>query len=96
MKGLQHLLEGKIAQVLGKLSYSIYILHIPFIFSISCYMLKVVLESGMAYLPGVGIVFLMSLAGVLALAYVYNRYIEKGCSVLLNKILSVCYIKENK
>lgn len=100
MAELQHLLEGKIVQTLGKISYSIYIVHIPFIFSVSCYILKVLIESGVDYLLGVWIVFFTSLFGVLILAYVYNRYIESGCSILINKILNVCqridYEKMNK
>ncbi len=72
---LQGFFSGKVFLYLGKISYSLYLLHFPVIAVFSCwFFLK--LQGKMAYGLTVGIDFVLTTLMVLALSTLSNRYLE--------------------
>ena len=80
---------------MGRISYSIYIIHIPFIFSVSCYIFGQLVGRGVGYLDSVMITFILSIAIVLMVAYFYHRYVETACTKVLNILMRLVFpVKE--
>lgn len=88
-------LECRFMQFLGKISYAIYLIHIPLLFSGSCYVFNRVMElERFSYLKSVGITFIFTMLCVLVLAYFYNRYVEGWCNKWLNMLLKKISVEE--
>lgn len=88
------ILECRGIQFLGKISYAIYLIHIPLLFSASCHIFDRIMASGkLSYLNSVWITLAFTMACVLLLGWLYNRYIEEWCNKLLNGVLKKISIK---
>ena len=90
---LKKFLQKKTFKTLGKLSYSIYIIHIPFLFSVSCYIFKMLMMAEMSYVERVSMVFLISILGIIGIAYLYQHYIETLCEKILNKLMNIIVVQ---
>lgn len=88
---VQKVLKCSGCQFLGRISYSIYIIHIPFIFSVSCYIFGQLVGREVGYLDSVMITFIFSIAIVLIMAYFYHRYVETACTKVLNALMRLVF-----
>lgn len=89
------ILECRGMQFLGKISYAIYLIHIPLLFSVSCHIFNELMASKkMSYLMGVWITLVITIVCTLILGWMYNRYIEAWCNKVLNEILKKMSVKE--
>lgn len=80
----QRVLKCNVFQFLGRISYAVYIIHIPLIFSASCYIFGKFAAAGSGYLYSVIGTFVLSMVIILLAAYFYNRYVETACEKILN------------
>ena len=85
-------LECKVLMKLGKISYSIYLIHIPIIYFASSYIFMKFYTTN-HYLKTVGIIFIVTNVIVVILADLYSRIIEKNCTHIVNYM---CRIIENE
>ena len=84
--GLQKFFSAKPFLWLGKISYSLYLIHVPVLFSLST-SLFLWTESALGYLPAVLLSLATSFVVALALSWLYRRYVEENCASLQRKIL---------
>lgn len=84
---LQKFLSTSICKKLGEISYSVYLLHIPLIFSVSTWMFLLVRDN-MSYLNSVMFTFTISLFLLIAAADGYYRLVEKKTVCIQQKILN--------
>lgn len=82
---LQKLLSTKIFRWLGQISYSVYLIHILVLFSLSTAVYKLLINY-MGYYLSVGISFVVSLAMIVCLSSLYQKYVERLCNKLQGKI----------
>ena len=73
---------------LGKISYSVYLLHIPLLFSLSAGIFLWT-EGTLGYLGGVAVAFGVSLLTLVALSWLYYRFVETGFGKLQNKLFAL-------
>ena len=73
---------------LGKISYSVYLLHIPLLFSLSAGVFLWT-EGTLGYLGGVAVAFGVSLLILVALSWLYYRFVETGFGKLQNKLFAL-------
>lgn len=74
---------------LGKLSFSIYLLHVPVLYSLGCWMMIMLNKANADYILSTILIFAAVLTAVLAVSYVFNRYVETFCSKLMIKLWQV-------
>lgn len=79
---LQNFFQKKIIVWLGKISFSLYLLHLPIICSFSCYLY---LSLDMEYQTKVLVISSLTIALTLFLAFVFTKYIDKNGVRLANK-----------
>lgn len=72
---LRSFLQGRLFVWLGKLSFSIYLLHLPVICSLSCYLY---LTLPMDHSLKVAVICVITIAVTLALSALFTRYIDKN------------------
>lgn len=87
LPSLQNLLSRKPLLALGRISYSVYLLHIPLLFCVSAHVFLWAAER-VGYQAGAGASFTVSLAALLTLCWVYHRTAERACGVVQGKILA--------
>lgn len=78
-------LSGKPVLFLGKISYSLYLVHIPVIYSLSAWLLVRFMAGTGNYNLSAGLSFAISLPVMILLAWLFYRFIEKNCTRLINK-----------
>ena len=78
-------LSEKPVLVLGKISYSLYLVHIPVIYSLSAWLLVRFMARTGNYNLSAGLSFVISLPVMILLAWLFYRFIEKNCTRLINK-----------
>lgn len=86
---LQKGLTKKIFCFLGKISYSVFIIHIPIIFSVSTKIFLILSEKNASYLTNVLITFVITNIIVVLLSYLYFRYVEYICNKLTEYFVSL-------
>lgn len=91
---LRKLLSAKPVRFLGKISYSIYLVHIPVLFSLSAWLLIKLTEATGEYNISAGIMFAISLGVILILAWLFYLLVEKNAERLINR--AVDKLSENK
>lgn len=74
---------------LGKISFAIYLIHIPVLMSFSCGIFILLKKQGVHYLTDSFITFILSLAVIIGLSYLFNRFIETPCNKLTKKFLNL-------
>lgn len=73
-------------QLLGKISYSVFLVHIPILFSLSAWIFVTVLSSGVGYSMAAGMTLLTSVAAVLLIGWLFYRFVEMPCQNLVHKL----------
>lgn len=79
--------EHKILSFLGRISFSIYLLHILIICSFSSTLFMQIYSLLNSYNLVVLIVFISSLVLLLVISWLFNKYIEKNCKKLINRLI---------
>ena len=88
---VQKILSLKEFLVLGENSFAIYLVHIPILFSFSCWAFVKIYERLGRYQFSIMLVFVISLMAVLIGAYFYHNVIEKACGKIKYKIIEKVY-----
>lgn len=70
---------------LGEISYSIYLVHIPVIYSLSAWLLVKFMAKTRNYNLSAGLSFAISLPVIILLAWLFYRFVEKNCTKLINR-----------
>lgn len=70
---------------LGKISYSLYLVHIPVIYSLSAWLLVKFMGKTGNYNLSAGLSFAISLPVIILLAWLFYRFIERNCTRLINR-----------
>lgn len=83
---LQRILSHNIFQKLGSVSYSLYLIHIPLLFSITTFIFIKIINIG--YFYSTLITFILSIIILIIISYFYNKYIEKISLFIQNKFLN--------
>jgi peptidoglycan/LPS O-acetylase OafA/YrhL len=91
---LQRFLSLSLFRMLGKISYAVYIIHIPVLFSLSTEVFLISYKQGLAYWQSVVISLIVSTIILVVLSLFYNKYVEALCEILQNKI-SRFFISDN-
>ena len=86
-EGAQKCLSWRLFTWLGKISYSVYLIHIPLLFSLSTGVFLWV-EGKLGYLGSVAVSFGVSLVTLTALSWLYHRFVETGCGKLQEKLFA--------
>lgn len=92
---LQHFFSMRLFKMLGNISYAVYIIQIPILFSLSTEIFILCYRRGMEYWQSTVVSFLVTIVALIALSYLYHRYIERLCNFVQDKIM-VFFIAENK
>ena len=91
LHGLQKVLETKICLFLGKISYAVYLLHIPVLFSLTALLFVKLYGVLLQYNLAALLALLISLVVIVALSWLFYHFIEKRCvrftNWLVDKIL---------
>lgn len=80
-------LSKKPVLFLGKISYSLYLVHIPVIYSLSAWILVKLMAKTGNYNLSAGLSFAISLPVMIFLAWLFYRFIEKNCTKFINKVV---------
>lgn len=86
-KLLQKVLSMRIFKNLGSISYSIYLIHIPLLFSISTSIFISIINQ-VGYFYSTLISFVLSSVILILISYFYNKYIEKFSLMIQKKVLN--------
>ena len=70
---------------LGEISYSIYLVHIPVIYSLSAWLLVKFMSKTRNYNLSAGLSFAISLPVMILLAWLFYRFVERNCTKLINR-----------
>ncbi len=87
-EGAQKVLSWGLFRWLGKISYSVYLIHIPLLFSLSTG-ICLWTEGSLGYLGSAAVSFGVSLAALIALSWLYYRFVETGFGKLQNKLFAL-------
>lgn len=90
LKILQKLLSTSICRNLGMISYSVYLIHIPLLFSFSAWLFLIARDK-MPYLYSAILSLSASLILLMAVANMYYRFVEKKAVRLQKKMLNWLY-----
>lgn len=91
LKCIIKILENKVFLFLGKISYAIYLIHIPLLFSVGTYLFNIIYTRE-NYLRAVLILFVLINFIVVLSAFLYNRFVESGCERVTKKLN--CFYKD--
>jgi peptidoglycan/LPS O-acetylase OafA/YrhL len=86
LKWLPALLGNRLFLFLGKISYAVYLVHIPLLFSLSAYVFLQAQGSGLGYLRSTAASFLVSNAVLVVVAFLYHQIVERPCAALTNRL----------
>lgn len=86
-EGAQKLLSWRLLRWLGKISYSVYLIHIPLLFSLSTGIFLWT-DGKLGYLGRAAVAFGASLAALTAVSWLYHRLVETSCAKLQDKLFS--------
>lgn len=91
MSSVRRVFDTRPLQFLGKISFSVYLLHIPVIFSVGAGAMILLQGWHDAYNKNTAVVFVMVAAFTIVLSWLYNKYVERFCAFILNKLLAFLY-----
>lgn len=89
MSRIRSVFRTKPMLFLGKMSFSIYLLHVPLLYSLGCRMMMLLNDMGVSYILSTVLIFAVLTAVLIALSYVFSRYIETFCGKMVSKFLSL-------
>lgn len=87
-KKIQSFLSGRITQWLGSISYAVYLLHIPLLFSLTTSVF-LFFKTYLRYSYAVLVSFLISIIALIYSAWLYNHVIERFCVLIQKRILKL-------
>ena len=82
------LLKRRLFLFLGKISYAVYLLHIPVLFSFSTKLFVCLYSNNGHYQLNSVVVFILSLLLLCGVAFLFYITVERGCYFLIDKILN--------
>ncbi len=91
MSSVRRVFDTRPMQFLGKISFSVYLLHIPVIFSVGAGAMILLQGWNDAYNKNTVVVFVVVAAFTIVLSWLYNKYVERFCAFILNKLLAFLY-----
>lgn len=83
---LQEKLETKVCQFLGRISFSMYLIHISIICSLTSYIFLIGNSLNLSYRVAFSISFILSLIVILLLSYLMAKYIDEPAIAISKKI----------
>lgn len=83
---LQKFFEQKVMVFLGKISYELFLVHIPILFSVGMWMWLVMYNVGVEYNLASFIMFVVTTAIVIFVSWLYSKYVSKWCGVVIDKV----------
>jgi peptidoglycan/LPS O-acetylase OafA/YrhL len=86
LKRLPALLGNRLFLFLGKISYAVYLVHIPMLFSLSAYVFLQAQGSGLGYLRSTAVSFVVSNAVLVIAAFLYHQIVERPCAALTDRL----------
>lgn len=90
LPSLRRLLSDGFLVRLGKISFSLYLVHIPVILTVGTWTVLFLFDRGVEnYHLGCLISLAITLPSVLLLSYVFMRYVEKPCNKLSKKLIEL-------
>lgn len=95
LKPLQKFFALKPFTFLGKISYSVYLIHIPLSFCLSAFAF-LGLQKFLGYNLNVLIVFVLSVSVLIVISWLYSKYVERSCVYLQGKLMGILESKNNK
>lgn len=87
VKFIQNILSAKPLKKLGVICYDLLIVHIPVVFSVTTTLLLVFTGKGMSYNVSAVIAIVITIPIVIIASLLYNKYIEKWCTDIVNLIM---------
>jgi len=84
----QKILSTRVFKWLGQISYSVYLIHILILFSLTTSLYKWMIAYAGHYFT-VGICFVVSLIVLLGTSFLYQKYAERTCNALQDKIFKL-------
>lgn len=85
INALQHVLGNKIFSYLGKISFSLYLIHFTFLNTFSAFLFSKVIHH-FSYNLAYAITFLVSMIPLFILSHYYMKYIDQGALKLAQKV----------
>lgn len=76
---LQKILSLRPFQWLGEISYSVYLLHIPLLFSFSCFLFVRMVDAAGGYAAAVLVTLAVTSMLLLVLSFLFAKYVERMC-----------------
>jgi len=89
----QSILESKIPNFLGKISFSLYLLHWMVVFSVSSFLVLALRKTNIAYPVNIAIVCIVSVPLMLAVSWPFYKYIDAQSMKLANNFSKFCLAK---
>lgn len=83
------ILRNKMIQFMGKISFSIYLIHMLVLCSFSTSLFRLLFENGMRYAVAFGVTLVLSLCVIIGAGYISYRVIEKNTNTLLSKMICI-------
>jgi peptidoglycan/LPS O-acetylase OafA/YrhL len=96
LKRLPALLGNRLFLFLGKISYAVYLVHIPLLFCLSAYVFLQAQGSGLGYLRSTAVSFVVSNAVLVIAAFLYHQIVERPCAALTDRLCRQDQTKNNK
>lgn len=82
-KGVQAVLSQKVFVWLGSISFAVYLIHIPILFSISCKVFTILYNKKISYYTCTGVAGVTTILFVLLGAWGFHKYIETLCNKVI-------------
>ena len=84
--GLQRIFTGKVMLFMGKISYELFLVHIPIMFSLGMWLWMLLFSAGMSYHAASLVTFTVICAVVIVVSWGYSRTFTKWCAAAAERI----------
>ena len=82
-----NLLQSRLVQFLGRISYSLYLVHLPIILSVACgSYLWLVVHQGFGRVLGAAVAFCIAFPTAIGVALVFTRLVDEPCIKLAKRL----------
>lgn len=83
---LQKFFDCRVMQFLSKISYELFLVHIPVVFSLGMFIMVKMCERNVYYHAAVAVSYFTCLVVTILLSYLYSKYITKWCDFVIVKV----------